>query len=127
MDARIAAGYGLALAMMFIALTIRVVKGRYRAQVSLGDGGDERLQRDIRAHGNFAEQVPLALLLIALAEINGAPAWAIHVLGIALLLARLSHAYAIIQGLGALNFRKLGMLGTFLVLIVAGILGVVGA
>ena len=127
MDARIAAGYGLALAMMFIALTIRVVKGRYRAQVSLGDGGYERLQRDNRAHGNFAEQVPLALLLIALAEINGAPAWAIHVLGIALLLARLSHAYAIIQGLGALNFRKLGMLGTFLVLIVAGILGVVGA
>ena len=118
--------YAALLAVMFVALTIRVIKARYRAKASLGDGGDEGLTRAIRVHGNFAEFVPFALLLIALAEINGAPFWSIHVLGGVLVLARLSHAYGITTGMKALKFRQIGMVGTFVVLLGAALHAVIG-
>ena len=123
---QIVAYYAAVLAVMFVTLTIRVIQARYRAKASLGDGGDEGLTRAIRVHGNFAEFVPFALLLIALAEINGSPVWSIHVLGAVLVLARLSHAYGITTGMKAMKFRQIGMLGTFIVLLGAALHAMIG-
>jgi len=122
----IVAFYAAILAVLYVVLTIRVIKHRYRARASLGDGGDETLQRAIRVHGNFAEFVPFALLLIALAELNGSPPWSIHVLGTVLVLARLSHAYGITQGMEKLRFRQAGVIGTFIVLLGAALHAVIG-
>lgn len=121
---KIVAYYAAILAVMFVVLTIRVVKNRYRAKASLGDGGDEGLTRAIRVHGNFAEFVPFCLLLIALAEMNGSPSWSIHALGVVLVAARLCHAIA----LTTTNFtlRRIGVMGTFLVLLGAAIHAVIG-
>ncbi|MBI3444380.1 MAG: MAPEG family protein [Magnetospirillum sp.] len=121
---KIVAYYALVLAVMFVVLTIRVIKARYRAKASLGDGGDERLTRAIRVHGNFAEFVPFCLLLIALAEINGSPPWSIHVLGSVLVLVRLSHAHGLTTGV--LKFRQVGVIGTFIVLVGAALHAVIG-
>ncbi|RAU22497.1 glutathione metabolism protein [Paramagnetospirillum kuznetsovii] len=126
MAPKIVASYALVLAVMFVVLTVRVVKQRYRAKMSLGDGGDETLQRAIRVHGNFAEFVPFCVVLIALAEMNGSPSWSIHVLGSVLILARLSHAYGITQGMAGMTFRKYGMIGTFIVLLGAALHAVIG-
>lgn len=121
---KIVAYYAAILAVMFVVLAIRVIKARYRAKASLGDGGDEGLTRAIRVHGNFAEFVPFALLLIALAEMNGSPFWSIHVLGGVLILARLSHAWGLTTGV--LRFRQVGVIGTFIVLIGAATHAVMG-
>jgi uncharacterized membrane protein YecN with MAPEG domain len=118
--------YAAFLAVMFVVLTIRVIKARIRGRVSLGDGGDEGLIRAQRIHGNFAEFVPFALLLIALAEMNGSPSWSIHVLGSVLIISRLAHAWALQGGMERMTFRKAGMLGTFIVLVGAALHAVIG-
>lgn len=65
----------IALTGLFIVLTIRVVQARGVAGVSLGDGGDVRLTRTIRGQANFVENVPIALLLILLTEMQTVSLW----------------------------------------------------
>ena len=91
----ITATYAGLLGLAYIELSMNVIRTRRAAQVSLGSGGNELLERRMRANGNFAEYVPLALLLIAFLEAGGQAAWLIHSLGIALLLGRLLHGYAL--------------------------------
>lgn len=123
---RIVAIYAAILAVVFVGLTINVIRGRYRARASLGDGGDAGLQQAIRAHGNFAEFVPFALVILTLAELNGSPAWSIHALGCVLVLARLSHAWGITGGKDRLRFRQFGVIATFLVLLGGAVHAVIG-
>ena len=54
--------YAGILVVIFFVLSMRVINNRVRAQVNLLDGRDEALTRAMRAHGNFAEYVPFALL-----------------------------------------------------------------
>ena len=51
--------------MVYIGLSARVIRGRGQHRVGLGSGGIDDMERSIRAHGNFAEYVPLTMLLIA--------------------------------------------------------------
>ena len=101
-------------------LSMRVINNRVRAQVNLLDGRDEALTRAMRAHGNFAEYVPFALLLMALAEIQGGSGLFMHVLGTVLIVCRLSHAYALTATTGQNPFRFIGFAGTFGVIFGAG-------
>jgi uncharacterized membrane protein YecN with MAPEG domain len=86
--------YAGLLALWFLLLTLRVVQERHRTRISLGDGGDATLHRCIRGHANFAEYVPLALLLLAILELSRFSIYVIHALGAVLLVSRLLHGYA---------------------------------
>lgn len=110
--------YAGLLAIFFIALALRVVQHRRRAGVSLGDGGHVTLQRAIRGHANFAEYVPLALLLMALLELARTSIYVLHALGIALLVARLLHGYALSFSAHARLARTWGAGLTFAVLLI---------
>ncbi|MCH8237025.1 MAG: MAPEG family protein [Proteobacteria bacterium] len=112
--------YAAVLGILYLALTFAVIRNRYRLRVSLGDGGDERLNRVIRGHGNFAEYVPLSLLLLAFAEIGGTEALVIHLGSLALLTGRLLHGYALALTLRNMLARRYGMILT-LASIVIGI------
>ncbi len=111
--------YAAFLALAYVVLAGRVVAQRRSAHVSLGSGGDKDLERRIRVHGNFAEYVPLALILIAFVEMQGAPAWSVHLLSLVLIAARAAHAYGL--STGTLRLRVLGVTGTFAVLISASL------
>ena len=50
------------------------------------------MERRIRVHGNFAEYVPLALLLLLFMELQAQSRFLVHVLCIVLIAARLVHA-----------------------------------
>ena len=63
----ITALYASLLAPLFILLSARVIGARRSAKVPVGDGGNTVLLRRMRVHANFAEYVPFALLLMALA------------------------------------------------------------
>ena len=76
--------YAGILALFFVALSVRTLRTRRRNQIAVGDGGNSEMLRAMRVHGNFAEYAPLALLLIALVESNGAGANWVHALGTAL-------------------------------------------
>ena len=103
-----AALYAAALGLLAAILTVRVILGRVRTGVQAGDGGHAALGQAIRAHANFAEQVPLALLLIVLAEVLGARVALVHGLGGALVLARLLSAWGLSRSLGATQLRQSG-------------------
>lgn len=94
----ISAIYIAVLAIAQIALTANVVRMRLTQKVSLGtEKGDAELLRAVRAHGNFIEIVPMGLLLLLAGELQGAPGWCVHSLGMLLLAGRGLHAYAILK------------------------------
>ena len=96
----VASLYAVVLAALAVVLTVRVIMFRARTGVQAGDGGDAAFGRAIRAHANFTEQVPLALLLIVLAEVAGARPGAVYVLGAVLVVARLASAVGLSRGAG---------------------------
>ena len=114
--------YAALLALIQIKLTFGVVKLRRGKKVSIGDGGDDELARRIRVHGNFIETVPITLILMMIAELSGSPFWCLHVLGVAIVGARISHAIGISSGTGHGKFRFYGMLMTINVIIAAALL-----
>ena len=100
------------LALLYIVLTVQVIRGRYRTRTSLGSGGDPALERAIRAHANFAEYVPLTLILLLTLELQGARPWIVHLLGLMLLIGRASHAFGISSTEEVLIRRQIGTVGT---------------
>ncbi|HKX54865.1 MAG TPA: MAPEG family protein [Xanthomonadales bacterium] len=121
MTMEITALYAALLGLLFIVLSFRVSKHRLAGHVSLGDGDNPDLAQAIRAHGNFAEYVPLALILMGLAEAQGAAAGLLHALGAGLLLGRIAHAWGISQPNAVHNARKLGIVLTWLSIAVASV------
>ncbi len=113
--------YGGALALWFLVLSIRVIQGRSgKGGPSLGDGGDAMMQRRIRAHANFAEYVPLTLILIGFLEASGTAAWIVHGLGASLLVGRLMHGYAFAFTKNSVIGRSGGIVLSLLSLLAAG-------
>ena len=84
--------YTAVLGFLAALLTVNVIVNRVRAKVDFGDGGVAALGQAIRAHANFAEHTPLALLLIGLVEAFGYPALAVNGLAVVFLVARLLSA-----------------------------------
>ncbi len=121
MNLEITAIYAALLGLLFLLLSVLVTKHRLRAQVSLGDGGDARLGQAIRAQANFAEYVPIALILIALAEVAGASDILMNSLGGGLLLGRLLHAWGMNQPRAIHLTRKIGMMLTWLPILLASV------
>jgi hypothetical protein len=113
--------YAAMLAVMFVALSIRVIALRRASKLPLGFQGDVALERRVRAQGNFAEYVPLALLLLAFVEMRGAPAWLVHAMALVLVAGRLSHAYGVSQLRESFAFRVSGMAMTFTVILSAAL------
>ncbi len=94
--------YAALLAFVCIALSAPVGPMRGKKQIPLGDGDDTEMIVAIRRHANFIEYVPLAIILLALVELNGGSKTLLHALGVALLAARLVHPF----GLDAKNLNK---------------------
>ncbi|MDQ2963045.1 MAG: MAPEG family protein [Pseudomonadota bacterium] len=86
--------YAGLLALWFLVLSWRVIQRRSKGTY-LGDGGDQALLRVIRGHANFAEYIPLALLMMGFLEVSRFSIYVLHALGIVLLVARLLHGYAL--------------------------------
>lgn len=105
--------YAGLFALAQIILSIRIARMRWKHQVSLGDGGIDELQTAIRVHGNFVETVPMALILLALMELGGAPLWMVYGLGLAMVVSRMAHAYALLTPPGYGRWRVLGVMLTF--------------
>ena len=114
--------YAAVLVLWFLVLSLRVVQNRKTAKVSLGDGGNTLLQRAIRGHANFAEYVPLALILLLVIELSRFSIYLVHAIGIALVVARLLHGYALAFRAEFRFGRYWGAMLTFVVLIVEAVL-----
>ena len=127
MGVRIVPAYAALLALFFIYLSTRVMAARRAAGVAIGTGGDRTLERWARVHANFAEYVPLALMLLLIMEIRGNPAWPLHLLGTGLLAGRLAHAFGVSHEPDRMLFRGAGVLLTIIVIVVSSLSLLIGA
>jgi len=128
MQAPTITGFYLAiLALIFLVLGLQVSRLRRGNHVLFGDGDNRELRSAIRAHANFAEYVPIIVLMVALLEISGLPASRVHLLMGTLLVARLMHPLGMYVGPRTLQFQIYRIGGsslTWLVLVAAAIMSV---
>ena len=102
--------------LLYFVLSLRVVLGRQAHKVMIGDGGHDALLTRIRAHANFAEYVPLILILMALIEMRTGVTELLTSTGVLLFLIRIAHAVGMARP--APNpFRIAGAAGTWIILI----------
>ncbi|WP_377507388.1 MAPEG family protein [Octadecabacter sp. R77987] len=102
----------LANGAIYLILTWRVIRMRRRDGIVLGDNGDRIMAKRIRGHANAAEQMPLALIMIALVEVRDGNAFALATLAALFTLGRALHAaYFTIHGTHW-RFRMWGMAAT---------------
>ena len=114
--------YAAIFALFFVFLSVRTLLTRRRLKIALGngrlgDGSHPQMTRAVRAHSNFAEYVPLGLILLWMLESLGTHSYVIHGLCLCLLIGRLSHAYGISQENENFKFRVFGMSMTFVTII----------
>jgi uncharacterized membrane protein YecN with MAPEG domain len=104
----------IANGLLLIWLTTGIALYRRNRSVSTGDGGDKLLARRIRGHANAAEQVPIALILLALAELHGAGPMLTWGVAVALTVGRLAHAIQFWFRGAPFNLRPIGVVLTLL-------------
>ena len=111
--------------LMSIAVAFPAGALRGKTGISVGDGGNPDLLLAMRRQANFVEYVPLALILMALLEMNGMSATAMYAFGGVLVVARICHAIGIKKDNPANILRGLGAGGTALLTVVMSIWGIV--
>ena len=109
--------YSGILGILLIYLSYNVAGSRKKFKVGIGDGDNRELARAIRVHANFTEYVPIALILLAIFEINRGHAMFAHIAGIALVVGRLLHAYGLAKTVKVSFGRLAGILLTWLVIV----------
>ena len=82
-----------AFALLMVPLSLQVSLRRIKTGVGSSPGAqDETLRRRVRAHGNFIEYAPTALILVGLVEFTGGPRLLVAGLALAFILSRIGHA-----------------------------------
>lgn len=109
-------------AVLHVIFTLRVGGYRFKSNISLGDGGDDELRNRIRGHGNFIEQVPIALILILINDLTGLSDIALYSLGGVLLISRVAHYSMIVNSSLPVFLRPLSMIGTLGTILISGLL-----
>ena len=104
-------------AMFQLWLTALVTAHRLRTNISLLDGGDALLTQRIRAHANFTETVPMALLLMLLLELARWDSALLAGCAVLLMVGRWLHAFGILKPAArkarkARKARQVGMVCT---------------
>lgn len=110
--------YAGLLGLLLVILSFNVMQNWVRV-TGKGQETDRDMRRAERILASFVEYVPLALILLVLIELRGAPPVVLHALGGILVAARLMHAYGSNPFKGASLMRFLGAQLTFLVLATA--------
>jgi uncharacterized membrane protein YecN with MAPEG domain len=117
--------YAGLLGLMSIAIAFKAGSLRGKLGISIGHGDNRDLLLAMRRQANFVEYVPMALILIALLEMNGIPKLAVHGLGASLVVFRACHA----AGMRADNMsgtgRFVGSAGTALLTVIVSVWAII--
>jgi uncharacterized membrane protein YecN with MAPEG domain len=111
--------------MMIFALALSFRAGIFRASknISVLFGSPENMEliQRVRAHQNFLEYVPLALILMGIIEINGGNTTFLHVFGMVLIISRFAHSIGLKHDNMGHPGRAIGASGTALISLVAAV------
>ena len=75
-------------------LTRQVITARAKTGVGIGDGGNDLVQRRMRGQANAAEQMPLTLLALMMAELLAGRSLILALLALVFIGGRLAHGIA---------------------------------
>jgi len=103
-----------AAALVNLWLALRIVTGRVRGKILIGDGGDSRLAAGMRAQANFVEYAPFVLVLMALIELAGGTPFWLWVLGGMFIVARIGHGWGMMRPAPNIG-RAGGAIGTWVI------------
>ena len=99
---------------LILLLTIKVIQLRRRDGVVLGDGDNRALGKAIRGHANAVEQLPIALIIMGLAELQGGHTALLSIIAVALVIGRVLHGVYFAYDGTHWRFRFVGMALTLL-------------
>jgi uncharacterized protein len=114
---------------VMLVTSVRAMLLRKQKQIGLGDGGDKEMLKRTRIHGNAVENIPITLLLLLVAELQGLWPLVLVIAGAGLVIGRVAHAYGVSKSTGASVGRVAGMALTWfaqIILIVALLLSATG-
>ena len=105
--------YAAILGFIFVIISVRTILIRRKLQIAIGDGDQPLLAKAARVHANFAEYVPLSLILIYFLETCSVSKLWIHLLCITLVIGRVTHAFGVSQAKENYRYRVTSMALTF--------------
>lgn len=126
--------YAGLLGLIYVYLSITVIKGRRKNKIAIGQGNAQDMVLSIRSHGNFNEYTPLFLILLFLTENHHLLPIFIHAAGILFITGRICHAYSLLyheqyDAEGKLThnpkYRIMGMMLTFFILVGLSVINIV--
>jgi uncharacterized membrane protein YecN with MAPEG domain len=117
MSFQVTAIYASILTVWMIALANVVSAKRGQTGISILHGDNKELALWIRRHGNLAENLAVALLLMALCEARGLSSEWLHAMGVLLVIARVAHAIGLDPARPAAPLRLAGGIGTQLAML----------
>ena len=116
--------YASLLTILAIFLAIKVGMNRVDTNIMTGEGESSMLLQSVRAHGNLIEYAPLALILLALLEMQNVSDFMLHLCGSLFFLARILHAYGVTISRESTPYRLVGALGTWLIMLIMSLVGI---
>jgi uncharacterized protein len=87
-----------AAAVLNIWLSLRIGATRTALGIMVGDGGNEALQRRMRAQLNYVENTAFVLMLIAGIELAGKGSWWLAYVAAAYFIGRVAHGFGMDGG-----------------------------
>ncbi len=118
--------YASILIGLIIFLAYRVTTFRRAEGVALGDEkGSKAMRSAVRAHANAVENIPAALVLLLMLELNHLNPIITHAFGVALVLSRFAHAYGLSKRNGPSKGRFYGTLITWVTMLAMVIINLV--
>jgi len=105
-----------AAGVLNIWLALRINSARSASGVYLGDGGNEAVQRRMRAQANYVEYTPFVLALIIAIELSGKGSWWLAVVALVYFVGRIGHGFGM-DGGALLRGRFVGTIITLLTLL----------
>src|SRR5690554_5279245 len=120
----VTAVFAAVIGLLLLVLSAQVVKYRYKYRLGMGVNDDPGFEAAVRAQANLVEYAPIALIMLAIAELNGVSGSFIYWTGMALVTGRILHAFGMIKGHGKSHWARFSgiLLTWFAIFAAAGLL-----
>jgi len=109
------------MALLVIRLALKVVKFRRTSKVGIGDGECIEGALAVRTHANALENIPLALILLGLLELQQAEKYGLMGLASMLIIGRILHASGLSKHQGTSFGRFYGTLATWIMILTSAV------
>jgi len=111
----------LALFALYLSFQAGSFRGKSGISILHGEPVNWELAVRVRRHQNFLEYVPMILILMGLIEVNGGSTLFLHIVGIALIVARIAHMIGLKPDDMKPAGRAIGAGGSALITLVAAV------